>query len=789
LWNRILEEPGQEQRVRAWGLGASMALLLLAILPAISCGREQAVYLRVADLLPVLEIQVGSERILPSTGFAIPELGWGWGGRFSSKPQPRPSARVRARLADLHIVAASPGDLELTLEVRALSRPDDGPQTMTIFLGRSPLETFELGLNFKTYSQQLPAELLNPGRNLVTLGFATVGPIDPDDGTAVGPAIVRNLEVRNSIGRPAWPERPGSAAVAADIEQGAERDLVDEQIAADSDLRMPTDSVLDLALEVPKGARVAAELTRILASQPQDAADVARDIVASIEIIDSEGASEVLYEHHFGGSSPPGTADRQFLDLPLEEWVGGNVLLRLRVWGGVNGHVLWQNLRITCDCENLPPTYMACDLPRVPPSGQLGRPDIFIIILDAARADAFSAYGAARPTPFVDSLAAEGTRFTRAYSPSSWTSPATASLLTGRYPDAHGVQEWNQRLSDSIPTVTEMLAEAGYYTFLGSQHLVYQGNLPVRHGFEQMEHIDHSMRSTLPGPDSLFVPDRPTFALIHLMPPHSPYMPPPPYWDQYAEDPPANFVGIDPALNDYYRLRKLASEEFIRHMRDRYDENVAYADALVGRILEMLRDRGRYDDAMVVLLADHGEAFFEHGSFLHRKTVHEEVLRIPLVIKWPASMSGYSSVIEQHVSLVDLGPTLVDGLGISDMGAQFQGVSLLPAVFDDATTDRAVYAITRPSNHVLHPARALYRGPKKVILDENSAPHLYDLSLDPMEQNNKARAEPVVTQLLLQELLAQQRCNQMLLAGAGQVPQIELDPERLRELRALGYIQ
>ena len=273
------------------------------------------------------------------------------------------------------------------------------------------------------------------------------------------------------------------------------------------------------------------------------------------------------------------------------------------------------------------------------------------------------------------------------------------------------------------------------------------------------------------------------------MPPHTPYLPPPPYWDQYAEDPPATFDGIDPAPNDYYRLRMQASEKLIHNMRDRYDENVAYADALVGRILELLRDRGRYDDAMVILLADHGEAFFEHGYFFHRKTVHEEVLRIPLVIKWPASMGGYSSVIEQHVSLVDLGPTLVDGLGISDMGAQFQGVSLLPAIFDDATTDRAVYAITRPSNQVQHPARALYRGPKKVILDENSAPQLYDLSLDPMEQNNEVRAEPVLTQPLLQELLAQQRCNQILLASAGQVPQIELDPERLRELRALGYIQ
>jgi arylsulfatase A-like enzyme len=779
--------------VRSWGpsemrTSALTALLLLAILSATACGREQTVFLRVADLLPVLELQVGTEQILPATGFEIPELGWGWAGRFSSGSQPRSSVRVRARKADLHIIAASPGDLELTLEVRALSQPDGGPQTMTILLQGSPLGSSELGSTFATVSQTLPAELLRPGRNLVTLEFATVGPIDPEDGTVAGPARVRNLKVRTSTGRPSWPDRPAFAAAAVERGQGAEHGSVDQQIPTDPDLQMPTDSVLNLALEVPEGARIAAELTRHLAGQPQDGDDAPRDIVASIELIDAAGVGEILYEHRFGGSSP-GSANPETLDLPLDRWVGTNVLLRLKVWGGVNGHVLWQNLRITCACESSPPPYMACDLPQVPSSGQLGRPDIFFIILDAARADAFSTYGADRPTPYVDRLAAEGTQFTRAYAPSSWTSPSTASLLTGRYPDAHGVQEWDQRLSDSIPTVTQMLAEAGYYTFLGTQHLVYQGNLPERHGFEEIEQIDHSMRSKLPGPDSLFVPDRPTFALIHLMPPHSPYMPPPPYWDRYAEDPSATFEDVDPALNDYYRLRKQASEEFIRNMRDRYDENVAYADALVGRILEMLRDQGRYDDAMVILLSDHGEAFFEHETFLHRKTLHQEVLRIPLVIKWPAGASGFSSVIEQPVSLVDLVPTLVDGLGVSDLGAQFQGVSLLPAVFDDASTDRAVYAITRPSDQVYQPSRALYRGARKVILDENAAPHLYDLSLDPMEQNNKVRVEPVVTGFLLQELLAQQRCSQILLAGAGEVPQIELDPERLKELRALGYIQ
>ena len=133
--------------------------------------------------------------------------------------------------------------------------------------------------------------------------------------------------------------------------------------------------------------------------------------------------------------------------------------------------------------------------------------------------------------------------------------------------------------------------------------------------------------------------------------------------------------------------------------------------------------------------------------------------------------------------------TLVDGLAIDDPRTSFQGVSLLPATFDGVTPDRGVYATTRPLSPSGRRGLALHRGQKKIILEEVGAPHLYDLSLDPLEQEDRARDEPVRIQLLLQELLAQQRCNQVLLTGVGQAPQIELDAERLKELKALGYIQ
>ncbi len=788
--------------------GVVVGLVLTSGLLLTSCGQEQITFLRVVDLLPILDVQEGTGTILPTPGPVTLELGDGWVGRSSSPSGIRTAVRVRSKRAELFVVAAAPGALEMSFEARALSQPHDGPQTVTILMGGEALETFEVGSEYEAHSVQLPEQYLRAGRNTLMLEFAAVGPIESGDSTVMGAARVRNLAVRNSLGHSPRTPRPGNESDAGGLGPISESATAGAELGVAPDLIMPADSILELALEVPEDARITGDLIRSLANlaetgeaasreraegditdRAQGDSSASEDLFASIEVVTSSGSTGVVYEHAFGGSSPFASPDRDSLDISLEDWAGEEVLLRLRVWGGQNGEVTWQDLRITCNCATSPPAYMACDLPEVPSSGRLGRPDIIVILLDAARADAFSAFGATRPTPSVDGLATEGTKFTWAFSPSSWTAPTTASLLTGRYPDAHGVEDWDRRLPGSITTLTEILAAAGYYTFLGSHHNVYRGNQPLRRGFEGIELIDQNLRDKLPNPDLLFVPDRPTFALIHLLPPHTPYEPPPPYRGIYAGDSePVIDVSVD-NLNSLSRSGRELSEEEIRYVRDRYDENVAYADSMVGRIISELRARGRYEDAMVILLADHGEAFFEHQDFLHRQTLFTEVLRIPLVIKWPAGTDGYQPEVAVPVSLVDLGPTLVDGLGIDDPRASFQGVSLLPAIFEGLAPHRGVYATTRPSSQSGRRGVAFHRGQNKIILDESGAPHVYDLSLDPMEQQDEARYKQVRTQLLLQELLAQQRCNQMLLNGGDQAPQIDLDPERLRELRALGYIQ
>ena len=152
-----------------------------------------------------------------------------------------------------------------------------------------------------------------------------------------------------------------------------------------------------------------------------------------------------------------------------------------------------------------------------------------------------------------------------------------------------------------------------------------------------------------------------------------PYQPPEPFQGRrsawYAGDFPVSAA----ALNRSARaVGRRPSSEDIRYVRSRYDENVEFADHLVGRVVRMLREAGRYDDALVMLTSDHGEGFFEHGRFLHTRLLYDEFLRIPLIVKWPVTATGFAAEVDVDVSLVDLAPTIVDGLGLSQDLAGFQ---------------------------------------------------------------------------------------------------------------------
>lgn len=452
----------------------------------------------------------------------------------------------------------------------------------------------------------------------------------------------------------------------------------------------------------------------------------------------------------------------------------------------------------------------------VDPGGRLvvgeRRPDVVVILIDAARADVFGAYGDPRPTPAVDGLAAAGTRFANTLSPAPWTGASVPALLTGLHPEVLGADHWESRLPEGARTLAERLSEAGYHTGLFSQHPLYGSNRPLQRGFdlfveaEQDEHGQVSL-DALPDAASLLGPEEegPSFAFFHLLPPHTPYDPPPPFLGSLTDDPPPPLdellagEPVDAPLLAEFPHRHDPSElpeEAQSFLFDRYREMAAYADALVGRLLDDLRAADRFDDALVMVLSDHGEAFLEHRYFMHTRHSYREALHVPWVVKWPRSLEGFAPVVEESVSLVDLVPTLIDGLGLvvrgGDETERFQGPSLLPRIFDGAPLHRAVVSSTR--GHVrpqreAKPSAAIEVDGWSLVRDFGRGTNeLFDLSKDPRQQNDLAAVERR-RRRQLEELLERRRdLHQVLRQQLGQADGEGLDAETQRRLEALGYL-
>ena len=427
-----------------------------------------------------------------------------------------------------------------------------------------------MGQGWTEYEWELPAEQVEVGWNVVTLSFAqALVPAEITPGSTDSRSLAarfRRLRVLSPFGRGLWADRPAFAMVTPPFE------------AHDAPVTIgtPTDSHVDLYL-APDEDMMLTGLVDSVSSDP----GVELEVWGAIELHEESGVIHPLVAYESREE-----AELVFA-VDLGPWSGQTVRLRLRSWGRTNGTVRWHDLTVSMPTD----PSVAATIPRsqlvVPPaSGRLGTPDVIVVVLDAARADAFE-QGQAR-TPHAYTLAANGTVFGRAMAAAPWTGQSIPTLLTGRYPGAIGIEGWGSQVPDGAPILAELMQTAGYHTVLWSQHNLYRGNDSLRRGFGLFREVRNDViadRGLLPDADTLFVSDRPTFALVHLLPPHTPYEPPPPYTGSlsawYAGDFPADARSLNLAASP---LGRKPTEDDVRFVRARYDENVRFADHLVGEL-------------------------------------------------------------------------------------------------------------------------------------------------------------------------------------------------------------
>jgi len=286
-------------------------------------------------------------------------------------------------------------------------------------------------------------------------------------------------------------------------------------------------------------------------------------------------------------------------------------------------------------------------------------PNVVLYVIDTLRADHLGCYGYSRATsPSLDAFAHDAVRFARAYSTSSWTRPATASILTGLHPLRHrAITRANPIVAD-VPLLSELLHGAGYR----SEGFVTNVHVSSRWGFgrgfdsyEDVEEVAHSNRSDAVNRevlDHLGKIQPPFFLYLHVLDPHSPYDAPPPFADKWREH------GTGPVQP--HEVASLGVEEVVAA----YDQEIAYTDHNFGELVAELKRRGWYDNSIIVVTADHGEEFLDHGGLVHGHTLFEELVRVPLLLKLPGNRHAGTSASDP-VSVMDIAPTILRQAGLA----------------------------------------------------------------------------------------------------------------------------
>src|SRR5258708_5166519 len=384
----------------------------------------------------------------------------------------------------------------------------------------------------------------------------------------------------------------------------------------------------------------------------------------------------------------------------------------------------------------LPPLVAAAQTPAKPPL------NVVLITIDTLRADHIGCYGYKQiKTPNIDALAADGARFESAFAVVPVTLPSHTSMLTGTYPMLSGMHDFSgNKLSPLQPTLASVLKQAGYQTVAVIGAAGPDSRVGLNQGFDfyydhfDFSRLDEANLDEMERPGNVVADvalhwlekdwlaknsQKKFFLWMHLYDPHFPYHPPEPYSREYSAQP--------------------------------YDGEIAFADEQVGRLLRFLKEKGIYQNTMIVLCGDHGESLGEHGEKTHGFFIYNPTMHVPLIIRLPENRLPENAAPPpppHPVAPLDLLPTVLGAVGV-EIPSQVQGRSLLAELRDhrterdpnpypdeQAARDRTLYGETfLPRIHFNWSELRGSENTKYHFIDA-PRPELYDLAKDPGEVHN-----------------------------------------------------
>jgi arylsulfatase A-like enzyme len=725
---------------------------------------------------PTGELMIGSEAaeelLLGGWSTAEPDGAWRW------------STGLRS---DLWWDAVDDGPRRLGFEAWAFEgSAAEAPQQVTVSVNGRAVGTVALDTVPAEHRVEIPVGSLRHGRNHLTLDHAASAPAPDGDPRSLS-AGWRRMWLEDEHGRPLASSRigeldgdrlllPARSGVELFFESSGRRWLVLDAVEA---------RTLDGSAAPPAWLEVTVERAA------GDAADSRRDR--------SESATVRPGERGFRLEIPEGGGPVQLTLVAVAE---SGVAVDLHLVGAAlaTDEIATEQSAAGQAPEQPAGTVASRRRPETGPA----RPNVLIYLVDTLRADRLGCYGHTRATsPRLDAFAAEAVLFERATAQSSWTRPATATVLTGLDPLVHGVHRRADRLPDDVVTLPERLRVLGYDTAAW----VTNGNVAApfgfRQGFETFHYLPeqrgkrrHRRSRQLTELAGAWLEERvargetrPFFLYLHTTDPHAPYVPAPAFRDRFVDRP------LEPRIGTLGHLRALeagrpADPREVADLQALYDAEVAFNDQWFGVLLDRLAQLGLDRDTLVVFLSDHGEEFGEHGGWQHGRTLYQEQLHVPLLIHLPGGALGGTRRAEL-VQQADVVPTVLEAIG-APPAEGLQGRALFrrePSggwVADPG--GGAAFAVLDLDGRR---GEAVLAGDRKLLLHAPSAGarprrvELFELGADPAERHDLTGAEPVWAGYLLARL-----GSRRWLWPAGAAAQEAVIDDQLRdELRALGYLQ
>lgn len=446
------------------------------------------------------------------------------------------------------------------------------------------------------------------------------------------------------------------------------------------------------------------------------------------------------------------------------------------------------------------------------------RPNIILIVVDALRADHLGLYGYRRRTsPHLDKWAEDSLVFDRAVSSSSWTLPSIVSLLTGRHPLRHGMLDNDDVMETSLPVLPKILSDDGYISagFISNTAITFRSDFPGLFDFfygnfskrvlkkivvqtmAMTKHVLKLVKYIYPGTfretvDYIQIDDlnravfkwlslqdgrSPFFLYLHYIDPHAEY--------RTHEEEMKNILSKDDPFNDSFK-KAVSSKE--PGDIDRYDCEVRFTDHHLNRLFLKLQQMGVWDNSLVILTADHGEAFNEHGNKHHGTSLYKEEVHVPL-IAFSTKRFPFAGRFSPFVSLTDLTPTILDLLGV-ESGIDFDGKVLSPWMRDPGLhLERDVYSYLYDSKSIV---QAVYSQNRWKQVTTRMPPdyreetkELYDMEVDPAEKFNLAQDRPQILKMMAEKLSRHDK----VMAGKKVIARKSPFKATLkRALQSLGYI-